>query len=94
MINIQHTKLKTREGLLVSMVKLKWILQLGQKCSYSVLLYMALECKDTKLCLSTWVLLNFYFLSPGALLGILFNGVCQGFITCLKLVQEEQDIEQ
>jgi hypothetical protein len=75
------------------MVKLKWILQLGQKCSYSVL-YMALECKDTKLCLPTWDLLIFYFLSPCALLSILFNGVCQGFITRLKLVQEEQNIEQ
>jgi hypothetical protein len=28
------------------------------------------------------------------LLGVLFNGVCQGFITCLKLVKEEQNIEQ
>jgi hypothetical protein len=27
------------------------------------------------------------------LLGVLFNGVCQGFIDCLKLVNEEQNIE-
>jgi hypothetical protein len=38
--------------------------------------------------------LDFYFFSTCALLGVLFNGVCRGFITCLKLVNEEQNIEQ
>jgi hypothetical protein len=31
---------------------------------------------------------------PHALLGVLFNGVCEGFITCLKFVKQELNIEQ